>query len=124
MSASLAGVSRAPARRFAMSSRQSGIFNPCELSDGTHEVQPFPAVGAELSLAVRRDVVVAAAPLTCLLHPAAFDEAVLFESVEQGVERRGVDVHDAARALIEELAQLIAVAGLGLEEGQDEERGR
>src|SRR5690349_3339947 len=101
-----------------MTSRQSGrarsdvcsrILHPRELADGAHEVRPLAPLRAELSLALGGDVIVAAPALPGLLHPAPLDPGVALQAVEQRVERRRVDVDDAARLRVEELAQLVAV---------------
>src|SRR3954465_5940421 len=124
MSASSAGASCASRSRLAISSPQSGILDSCELSDGAHEVHPLASMAAQEALARRHDPVIAPPPLRRFFYPSPFDEAVVLQTVEQGIQRRGVHAQETIRSLLEELAQLIPVARLRLEQGEDEERGR
>src|SRR3954469_525291 len=124
MSASSAGASCASRSRLEISSPQSGIFDSCELSDGAHEVHPLAAMALKEALARRCYSVIAPPPLRRLFHPPPCDEAVVLQTVEQGIERRGVHAEEPIRSLLEELTQLIAVACLRLEQREDEERRR
>src|ERR1051325_6610731 len=92
-------------------------------SDRLDEGPPAPPLCGERLPALRGEPVVAAAALAGLLHPAAGDHAALLEAVEQRVERGDVEAEDAAGAGLDQLPQLVAVAGLVLQQGEDQELG-
>src|SRR5688500_10364341 len=118
--ASSAGVSRAVASRRRISSFQSGMLDSRHVGDRAGELDPALAVCLELSLPVRSQPVEPPPPLAGLLDPSAFDEPLPLEPVEERVERCGVNAHDALRPLLEQLAQLIPMPLLGLEQGENE----
>ena len=86
------------------------------MGDCAGELDPALSLCVELSFAFGREAVEAASPFAGFLDPSAFDEPLFLETIEQRVERRGVDAHDATRFLLEQLAQLVSVTGLSLEE--------
>src|SRR5439155_8258887 len=92
-------------------------------ADRLHERGPAAALGGERPFPFGGQPVVAAAALAGLLHPAAGDHAAPLEPVEQRVERGDVEAEDPAGARVDQLPQLVAVAGLVLEEGEDQELG-
>src|ERR671924_659805 len=67
-----------------------------------------------------REPIEASSPLACLLDPAAFDPAAVLEAEQRGVERGKSERQLAARARLNQLANLISVAGTTLEQRQDE----
>src|SRR6266850_5469625 len=70
-----------------------------------------------------RQLVVAAAALRRLLDPATLDEPPRLEAIEKGIERGDVEAERAARPRLDELADLVAVAGALLDEREDEKLG-
>jgi hypothetical protein len=58
------------------------------------------------------------------LHPAALQPAAFLEPIEQGIERRDVELHPSARARFDQLADFVAVARARLDEREDHEFGR
>src|SRR6185295_10378371 len=68
-----------------------------------------------------RQTVVATPPLAGLLDPAAMDPAPLLEPVEQRIERRDAKLQDAVRARLDELAQVVPVPGLILDERENQQ---
>src|SRR6185503_634206 len=59
-----------------------------------------------------------------LLHPAPLQPPPLLQPVEKGIERRDVEAQASVRARLDELADLVAVARTGFEQGEDEELRR
>src|ERR1700730_15710263 len=71
-----------------------------------------------------RDLVEPAAPLVGLLDPGAPDPSPLLEAIEQRIEGIDVERQVAARPCVDQLAQLVAVPGPGVEEREDEQLRR
>jgi hypothetical protein len=70
--------------------------------------------------------IVAAAPLVALagaLHPAPLQPSPRLEPVEQGIERGDLESDPAVRSLIDQPADLVAVARSVLDQGQNEQLG-
>jgi hypothetical protein len=84
---------------------------------------PGVPVGLEDLRAGRRQPVVAAPPLTGLLDPPALNPTALLEAVQQRVQRRHAKREQTAGARFDQLAQIVAVSGLILEQRQDQEFG-
>src|SRR5437870_13552234 len=91
--------------------------------DSADELAPAVALLGEDGGASRRELVVAAAALARLLDPAPLNPAALLEAVEQRIQRRDAEAEHAARARLDQLAQLVAVARLRFDERQDEQLG-
>src|SRR5262249_19348982 len=105
-----------------MSSR-SRMFGPGDAVDGIDELAPGVALRGEDVGAGRRQPVEAPAALPGLLDPAALDPPALLQAVQEGIEGCNAERNRAAGAGLDELAQLVTVARLGLEEREDEELG-
>src|SRR5689334_14542473 len=67
--------------------------------------------------------VVAAAALPGLLDPASLDPAAFLEAIQQRIERCHAELEDAVGLGLDQLAQVVAVARLVLEQREDEELG-
>src|SRR5262245_6702444 len=123
MSDSRSGLRRSEASRARSSGDQSGasscMFALRDEADGLDERRPDFALAHELAAAFAREVVEAPAALAGFLDPRALDPAALFQAVEQRVQGVHVEFELAARAGFDELAQVVAVAGAGVEEGED-----
>src|ERR1019366_8485714 len=59
----------------------------------------------------------APAALAALFDPSALNPAAFFKGIQQGVERRRVKTERALRSLFDQLADFVAVAGEGFEQG-------
>src|SRR5262245_7278425 len=97
------------------------------LGDAPHrfdEGRPGALLHAQRLPAGRRDPVVAAAALRGLFDPSAPDEAPRLEAIEQRIERGDVEGERAAGPRLDQLADLVAMAGPVLDEGQDEQLRR
>ena len=58
-------------------------------------------------------------PLAGHFDPAAQNELLLFEAIERGVERRDMERDPAARPLVDQSGDLVAVAVAFLEQSED-----
>ena len=90
----------------------------------THRVDedlPGVALAAKDVSAFARERVEAAPALAGLLHPPALEPAAFFESVQQRIERGDVELQPAGRARLDELADLVSVAGSGLDDRKDDQ---
>src|SRR5687768_5021397 len=124
MSASRVGDSLSDDSRRRTSSDQSGMLASGDESHGLDERLPGLQLRGEHPAPLGRHGVEPAAPLARLLDPAALDPATLLEAVEQRVQRVDVERQVAAGARVDELAQLVAVAGPGVEQREDEQLRR
>src|SRR5262245_58331120 len=123
ISARRTGGTPRPARRSSSSRRQLCMIEPGDTVDRGDEVLPPAALGRE-DLAPRgRQPVVAAAPLAGLLDPLAPDPAALLEPVQQRIEGRNAEAQRAAGAVLDQLADLVAMPRAGLDERQDQQLG-
>src|SRR5262245_9442232 len=94
-----------------------------EVANEREELPPLFALRGEDLAAGRRDLVVAAPALSGFFDPTALDPFALFQLVERGVERREVERQRAAGSRLDELRELVAMARLVLEKGEDDELG-
>src|SRR5205085_4893323 len=87
------------------------------------ELLPGVALSGQHLLPGGCQAVVAAAALARLLDPLPLYPAPPLHTVEQRVERGGVELEHAVGAVADELRDLVAVAGLVLYERHDEHLG-
>src|SRR5437660_3982497 len=106
-----------------MSSLKSGMAEARDAIERDEKRLPHAALAREHLAASRRQSIVPAAPLARPLHPAAFDEAVVFKTVEGRIERRDVEGDRARRPRVDQAADLVAVARALVEEREDQELG-
>src|SRR5687767_12688528 len=97
------------ASRRRTSAAKSGMFASDHLADGADERVPAAALLGERLLALARDPVDAAPPFARLLGPAPFDPAALLQLVEQRIERGGMKRDRAARSLLDQAGDVIAM---------------
>ena len=71
----------------------------------------------------RGQAVEAAAPLASLFDPSPLQPSALFQAIEQGIERGDVELELSVRALLDQLADFVAVPGPRFEDRQDDELG-
>src|SRR5262245_59662208 len=106
-----------------MAAGASSTFNSRDPADRVGELAPGVALRLQHLLSGRRQPVVAAAALTRPLDPAALDPAALLEAIQQRIQRRDAELQHTARARFDQLAEVVAVARLILDERQDEQLG-
>src|SRR5262245_7469253 len=102
ISASRVGRSRSVARRCRRSPFQSGMIDSRDEAHRLDERFPGLALAGEDAPALGREAVEAAPPLAGLLDPAAAQPAALLEAVEQGVERRDVELQPPVRPRLDQ----------------------
>ena len=89
--------------------------------DSLHERAPvLPTLGQHFA-SRSGERVIAAAALAGLLHPSSGNQSTALETIEHGIERRGVERDGAVRPAADLLRDLIAVAGFVLELRQDQQ---
>src|SRR4051794_33521088 len=109
------------ARRRRTRFLKSGMFDSRNAADGGHEFFPALLLRVEHLATLGRQAVVATAALFGFLDPFALDPALGFEAVQQRVERSDVEAEGAAGADLDQFRDVIAVARLGFQEGEDQE---
>src|SRR6266545_999604 len=105
------------------SSGQSAMLHPGDPADGQDEFTPRVALGGEDVGADWGQPVIAAPALPGLLNPAAQNPAALFQSIEQRVEGGDAEFQHAARSRLDQLAEVVAVSRLILEQREDQQLG-
>src|SRR5918912_1780781 len=88
--------------------------------DRADERRPGLPLLGQLAASCRREPVETAPPLARLLDPAALDPAAVFETEQRGVERGEREGQPAARARLDQLADLVPVPRTGFEQRLDE----
>src|SRR5262249_47802392 len=101
----------------------SGIFDSCNPVDRANELAPGAALRGEDGGARRRETVVASPALAGLFDPPPLNPAAFLEAVEERIERGDAKRDDAARADLDQLAQVVAMPRLVLDERQDQQLG-
>ena len=86
------------------------MAGPHDLVDGGHEFVPGAALGLQKFAARGRQPVTTAAALARLFEPAAGDQAAVFQAEQDGVERSDAKADLAFGALLDEFADVVAVA--------------
>src|SRR4029450_7595866 len=87
---------------------------------GVDEGLPGLALLGQLPASLRCEPVEASPPFSRLLDPPALDPAAVFEPKERRVEGGEGEGQPSARARLDQLADLIAMAGTSLQQRQDE----
>src|SRR5690349_3126157 len=108
--ASRAGLKRSGATRCAISERQSGIVGSDDPVYRSDKRAPGAALFAQDLSSGSGGAVIAPPALVRLLHPAAFDQSTPLQSVQQRIERGGIEAQLPARTLLDHLADLVSMA--------------
>src|SRR5262249_1213903 len=101
----------------------SRITHSGKIADQREELAPFLPLRGEDVAPLGGETVVAPAPLPGLLDRAALNPLALLELVERGVERGEVEGEQAARSLLDQLRQFVAVTGAVVEKREDQQLG-
>src|SRR6186997_1046145 len=126
MSASRSGRSRKGARRAASWVRQLCVISGLDARDQVdraHERRPTAALDGKHFAALRGQAVEPAAALAGTFGPASFNPAALLETVEEGIERRHGELERATGALLDQLADVVAVPRAVLDQRQNQQLG-
>src|SRR4029079_18764653 len=101
----------------------SGMFGSCDLLNRVDELAPVAPLRGEDLAPFDGQAVEAPPALAGFLDPPPGDPAALLEAVEQRIERRHLELEAAARALLDQLADFIAVPRPRLDQRQDQQLG-
>jgi len=91
--------------------------------DAGHKFAPAAKLRSENSAAVPREPIIPAATLAAFFDPAPLYPAAPFEAVQEWVERSHMEANRSARALLNELADFIAVTRSRLNERENQHLG-
>src|SRR5690606_26768219 len=97
------------------------------LRDEAHrvdEARPGFALAREYAATFRGQRIEAAAPLAGLLDPAALQPAALLQPIQQRVQRSDVKADAARGAVLDQLADLVAVSCACLDDRKDDQLRR
>src|SRR5580700_7003983 len=123
ISASRAGESLSGARRRRISDFQSGIFCLRDAIDARDKFAPAAKLRCEDFPSLASHTIMTAATLSTFFNPAPMQPAASFQAVEHRVKRGHMEAHCAARALLDEFADLVAVARARFDERKNEQFG-
>src|SRR5262245_16805070 len=99
------------------------MLHPRDSAHGRDELAPQRALLAQEAAALGRERVVAAPHLAGLLEPAARDQPAPLQPPQHRVEGRDPEAELAGGALLDQLADLVAVAGARLQQRQHQQLG-
>src|SRR6202011_3160636 len=99
------------------------MFRSRNAIDGLYEYLPTgPLRGQDLT-PLRRQAVIPAAALPCFFDPPALDPAALLQSIKQRIKRRHPEAQLSIGAVLNQLANLVAVAGTDLHQRENQQLG-
>src|SRR5687767_11454134 len=124
MSASRSGFKRSGASRARTSLCQSCMLGSRDPAYGLDERLPGLELRGEHAAAVGRDLVEPAPPLAGLLDPGSLDPTSFLKPIQQRIQRIDVERQEPAGADVDQLAELVTMAGLRLQQGEDQQLGR
>src|SRR5262245_35389351 len=107
------------ARRARTAAFQSCMAGLRDAVDGGDEPTPAAALLREHASSLSCETVITAPALTFLLDPLTDDPSAALEAVEQWIERRDLETDGAVGALLDHLADLVAVSRPRLEQRQN-----
>jgi hypothetical protein len=99
------------------------MFASRDQPDSLDELVPGLALSRQHTLTCCRHAVEAASALARLLNPGPLDPTSLFEAIEEWIEGVEVEHQPPAGLRLDQLAELIAVPGSGLQHGQEQQFG-
>src|SRR5207342_139486 len=112
-----------PCSRSLIPSLNSGMLNPGNTADGFDEFHPAFPLRFENFCAGRSEPVVTAPALPGLFDPAAANPAAFFQPIKKRVKRRDIEMERTARAHVDELPDVVTMAGPVFHKGKNEELG-
>jgi hypothetical protein len=92
------------------------MFESGDAVDSFDKLTPTIALGCEYLLPFGSQTVITTPALACLLDPTPLNPTASFESIEQWVEGSDVKMEHPARALFDEIADVIPMSRLILNE--------
>src|SRR5688572_20744656 len=116
MSASRSGFKRSGASLARTSLCQSCMVGSRDPAHGLDERLPRLDLCAEHAATLGGDFVESAPPFAGLLDPGSLDPASFLEAIQQWIQRIDVERQEPARADVDQFAELVAMAGLRVEQ--------
>ena len=99
------------------------MLHPGYPVDRFHELAPAFPLRFQNFFAGRGETIIPPATLSRFLNPAAANPATFFQAIKKGIEGGDVKAETAARAQLDELPDVIAMAGPLFHQGKDEQFG-
>src|SRR3954452_17297298 len=99
------------------------MAKPGEAIERGDELAPLVTLVGQGAASKRRQLVEAAAALAGLLDPLPFHQLLALQTVQQRVEGGHVKLQLVFRLGVDELRELVAVAGAPVEESEDDHLG-
>src|SRR5580700_965928 len=121
ISAARSAASGKPASRRSISFFHSGMFGPGHALDGLDEGCPAALLRRQNFASQGCQAVIPAPPLPGLFHPPSLDPAALLQPVQQRIQRRHMEAQGASGALLNELADLVAMPRAAFYQRQDQQ---
>ena len=87
-------------------------------ADRFHELTPAIALRRQHLLPRGGETIITAATLAGLLHPATANPSPLLEAVKQGIKRSDIEAERAARTQLDQLPDVVSVAGPIFDQGR------
>src|SRR5688572_11578893 len=103
---------------------ESGMVDSGDEAHRVHERLPGMALPRQHTAALGGEAVEAPPPLAGLLDPLPLQPAPLLEAIQERIERRDVELQMTARPGLDELADLVAVAGARLHDRENHQLRR
>src|SRR6516164_11455602 len=97
------------------------MFHPRDSVDGADEFLPAEALLRENPLSFCRKAVVPSPSLIGLFDPPPQNPTAVLEPVQQGIERGNVKIERAAGAQLDEFANVVTMAGLFVQQGENQQ---
>src|SRR5262245_2639165 len=123
ISASRAGDNWSSDRRTLISALNSGMLNPGDQIDGFDELTPPGPLLRQHVFARGCQAIVAPPALACLFNPAATNPIPFLKPVKQRIKRSDVESNRATRTQLDQLANLVSVAGTIFQQRQNHQFG-
>src|SRR5215472_870466 len=101
----------------------SGMFNTRDSVNGLDKSAPATALGREDFFALRGQLVIAAAALSCFFDPAPLNPAPFFKPVKERIEGGYVEAQGSIRPRFYELPDLVAVPWPRFDQRQHQQLG-
>jgi hypothetical protein len=99
------------------------MLNSSDEADGFDELAPAFPLRLKNLFAGRSEPIIATPALSGFLDPASTNPAAFLEAIEEGIKGSDVEAQGTARTELDELADIVAMAGPVFHEGENEELG-
>src|SRR5580692_11051489 len=121
MDSSRAGSIGWSASRLRISCFQLGICHPHDTAHRLYKSLPVAPLPCQNLATFSSEAVIASAPLIRLFNPPTLHQLPLLKPVEKRVERSDMEAQGSCRSCFDQLANVIPVAGLLLQQRENEQ---